>query len=76
MYPNQMAPLMETFVQKLTCCHKLYAKKWKKFTILKISFCDISTIFKIALRGGMLVQNHIFFTILSPQVYDLMDGKN
>ena len=30
MYLNQMVPLMETFVQKRTCCHKLYAKKYKK----------------------------------------------
>ena len=35
MYPNQMVPLFEIFVQKRTCCHKLYAKKWKKLTILK-----------------------------------------
>ena len=27
MYPNQIVLLMETFVQKQTCCHKLYAKK-------------------------------------------------
>ena len=76
MYPNQMAPLMETLVQKRRCCHKLYAKKWIFFTILKNCICDISTIFKRALRGGMLLQNYIFFTILSPHIYDLMDRKN
>ena len=27
MYLNQIVPLMETFVQKRTCCPKLYAKK-------------------------------------------------
>ena len=27
MYMNQIVPLMETFVHKRTCCHKLYAKK-------------------------------------------------
>ena len=74
MYLNQMVPLIETFVHKRTCCRKLYAKKWKKMT--KIAFCDISTISNRALRGGMLLQNYIFFTILSPQIYDLMDRKN
>ena len=34
MYPKQMVPLMETFVQKRACFHKLYAKKWEKITIL------------------------------------------
>ena len=29
-YLNQMVPSMETFVQKRTCCHKLYAKNEKK----------------------------------------------
>ena len=27
---NQMVPLMETFVEKQTCCPKLYAKNEKK----------------------------------------------
>ena len=39
----------------------------------KTAFCDIFTISKIALRGRMLVQNYLFFTILSPQIYDLID---
>ena len=73
MYLNQMVPLMETFVYKRTCCHELYAKKLKKN---EIAFCDISTISKIALRGGMLLQNYIFLIILSPQIYYLMDRKN
>ena len=29
MYLNQMVPLMETFVHKRTCCHKLYVKNGK-----------------------------------------------
>ena len=74
MYPNQMVPLMETFVQKRTYYHKLYAKKWEKITILK----------KIILRHIYNIQNSssrwdasaiFFFTIFSPQIYDLMDRK-
>ena len=30
MYLNQMVPLMESFVHKRTCCHKLSAKNGEK----------------------------------------------
>ena len=61
MYLNQMVPLMASFVHKRTCCHKLYAKNGEKLTNFeKNALCDISTIFKIALRGVMLLQNYVF----------------